>query len=118
MGLGAGVGPPSWLRYTAGQLSQAGSAVKTDTNRSCLQEDGKSRASNSNAATTSAPPLGQSSALEQTATGSFRDKQGLKPALIWQSCTAERATKLCFSCRSSSKTTTLLLASPQPLSNR
>ena len=116
-GLGAGAGPPSWLRQATEQLSQAGSTANTEARRPCPQEDGKHRASDSNAAPTSVPPLGQSSAPEPTATGSFTAKQGLNPALIWQSCTAEKAAKLFSSCRSSSKAIALLLAALQPLSN-
>lgn len=92
---------------------------KTNTNRSCLKEEGLDRASDSNTAPTSASPLGQTSAQEQTATRSFRDKQELKP-LISLSCTAERAAKLFSSSTSSSspsKTVTLLLPSLQPLSH-
>lgn len=90
---------------------------KTNTNRSCLKEEGQDTASDSNTAPTSASPLRQSSAPEKTATRSFRDKQELNP-LISQSCTAERAAKLFSSCTlSSSPSKTLLLASLQPLSH-
>lgn len=83
---------------------------KTNTNRSCLREEGQDRATDSNTAPTSASPLGQSSAPEQTTTRSFRAKQELNP-LISQSCTAQRAAKLFSRCTSSSpsRTVTLLL---------
>lgn len=38
MGLGAGARPSSWLRYTAGHCHRL---VKTNTNRSCLKEEGQ-----------------------------------------------------------------------------